>query len=71
MELCRIRYHIVLPDFRDAEAAADRILQLLHVERRKAMGEAAQLKAREQTWERLTKNMAEIYEHQFIAKVTV
>ncbi len=60
----------VLPDFRDADTAADRMLQLLDAERRKTMGAAAQLRAGEYTWERLAKKVANIYEHNFNAKVT-
>ena len=51
----------VLSDFSDAETAADRIIRLLEDDRRKMMGEAAQVKAGEQTWERLTQKMESLY----------
>ncbi len=51
----------VLPDFRDADAAADRIIGLLDSGRRESMGVAAQSKAGEQTWERLAEKMAGLY----------
>jgi UDP-glucose:(heptosyl)LPS alpha-1,3-glucosyltransferase len=51
----------VLPDFRDAETAADRITRLLEPEQRKAMGEAAQAQAGEQTWERLMQKIESLY----------
>lgn len=57
----------VLPDFRDADAAANRIVQLLDVERRKAMGAAAQLEAGEHDWERLAEKMEILYRG-FLAK---
>lgn len=60
----------VLPDFRDADAAADRIVELLEVGRRKAMGAAAQLKAGEHTWERLAQRIGELYEFKIKAKVS-
>ena len=59
----------ILPDFRGADAAAGRIVQLLEVEQREAMGAAAQRKAREQTWERLAEKINEIYELKIKAKV--
>lgn len=52
----------VLPDFRDADTAADRLIRLLDIDRRKAMGAAAQAKAGEQTWERLVERMARLYQ---------
>lgn len=61
----------VLPDFRDADAAADRMVQLLDAERRKAMGATAQFEAGKHAWERLAGKMAEIYELEFNAKVTM
>jgi UDP-glucose:(heptosyl)LPS alpha-1,3-glucosyltransferase len=51
----------VLPDFRDADAAADRMLRLLDAERREAMGLAAQRVAGEHTWERLAEKMESLY----------
>lgn len=51
----------VLPDFRDADAAANRMIGLLDIDRRKAMGAAAQAKAGEQTWERLAEQMESLY----------
>lgn len=51
----------VLPDFRDADAAADRMLRLLDAERREAMGLAAQRVAGEHTWERLAEKMENLY----------
>lgn len=52
----------VLPDFRDADAAAGRMIELLDIDRRNAMGAAAQAKAGEQTWERLAEHMESLYE---------
>lgn len=52
----------VLPDFRDAETAANRMIGLLDAERHKAMGAAAQAKAGEQTWERLAEKMEILYQ---------
>lgn len=52
----------VLPDFRDADAAAERILQLLKAERRESMGMEAQLEAGEHTWERLAERMEKLYQ---------
>ncbi|MBI5657534.1 MAG: glycosyltransferase family 4 protein, partial [Geobacter sp.] len=52
----------VLPDFLDADTAANRMIGLLDTDRRKAMGAAAQAKACEQTWERLAEKIAAIYE---------
>lgn len=57
----------ILPDSRDMNAAADKVIQLLDVERRNAMGEKAQLVAGEHTWERLTEKMAAIYQS-FLSK---
>lgn len=51
----------VLPDFRDADAAANRMIELLDTDRRKAMGAAAQARAGEQTWERLAEKMESLY----------
>lgn len=51
----------VLPDFRDANTAADRMVQLLDAGRREAMGAAAQARAGEQTWERLAEQMEALY----------
>lgn len=52
----------VLSHFRDVDAAADRIIQLLDVDRQKTMGEAAQREASEHTWERLTERMEKLYQ---------
>ncbi len=52
----------VLPDGRDADAAAARIVLLLDGERRAAMGEAGQRTAERHTWERLSKDVADVYE---------
>lgn len=51
----------ILPDFRAADAAADRMLRLLDAGRREAMGLAAQQAAGEHTWERLTEKMEGLY----------
>jgi UDP-glucose:(heptosyl)LPS alpha-1,3-glucosyltransferase len=61
----------VLQDFRNVDAAAERILQLMNVERRKAMGDAAQLEAGKHTWERLAQQLNEIYELHLNAKKVV
>lgn len=58
----------VLPDFRDAETAANRVVQLLDAYRRKAMGAAAQAKAVEQTWERLAGKIEALYQDFFANK---
>lgn len=55
----------ILPDFRDVDAASDKVIQLLDIERRNAMGAEAQLVAGEHTWERLTEKMAAIYQSFF------
>lgn len=52
----------ILPDFRDVDAASDKMIQLLDIERRNAMGAEAQHVAGEHTWERLTEKMAAIYQ---------
>ena len=60
----------ILPDFRNVDVAADKIVQLLEVERRKAMGGAAQTKASEHAWERLAVEIANIYTLRLSLKVT-
>ncbi|MBZ0220329.1 MAG: glycosyltransferase family 4 protein [Candidatus Methylomirabilis sp.] len=52
----------VLPDGKDAETAAERILQLLDTTRRQAMGRAAGLTAAGHDWERLTGKMKAVYQ---------
>jgi UDP-glucose:(heptosyl)LPS alpha-1,3-glucosyltransferase len=52
----------VLPDGRDADAAAAKIVLLLDGERRAAMGEAGHGTARRHTWERLAEKVARVYE---------
>lgn len=51
----------VLPDGRDEEAAAERILQLLDAPRREAMGKAASLTAAEHDWDRLVEKVRAVY----------
>ncbi|MDH4284146.1 MAG: glycosyltransferase [Gallionellaceae bacterium] len=51
----------VLPDFRNANAAAGRMIELLDADRRNVMGAVAQAKASEQTWERLAEKMEKLY----------
>lgn len=52
----------ILPDVRDADAASDRIVMLLDVERRKIMGAAAQLEAGKHTWEHLADKLEKLYQ---------
>jgi UDP-glucose:(heptosyl)LPS alpha-1,3-glucosyltransferase len=52
----------VLPDGRDADAAAAKIVLLLDGGRRAAMGEAAYRTASLHTWDRLAENVARTYE---------
>jgi UDP-glucose:(heptosyl)LPS alpha-1,3-glucosyltransferase len=52
----------VLPDGRDADAAAAKIVLLLDGGRRTAMGEAGYRTASLHTWDRLAENVARVYE---------
>ena len=52
----------VLPDGRDADAAAEKILLLLDADRRAAMGEAGFRTASTHTWERLAGEVGKVYE---------
>jgi UDP-glucose:(heptosyl)LPS alpha-1,3-glucosyltransferase len=52
----------VLPDGRDADAAAGKILLLLDADRRVAMGEAGLRTASTHTWERLAGEVGKVYE---------
>lgn len=60
----------ILPDFHDADAAADRMVQLLDAGRRGAMGAAAQLEASEHTWERLAKRMEQLYQERLFKEIS-
>jgi UDP-glucose:(heptosyl)LPS alpha-1,3-glucosyltransferase len=61
----------VLPDFSDEDIAADRMALLLNVERRKAMGAAAQLKAGTHTWERLADEITKVYKITLAGKASL
>jgi UDP-glucose:(heptosyl)LPS alpha-1,3-glucosyltransferase len=52
----------VLPDGRDADAAAEKILLLLDENRRAAMGEAGRRTAERYSWDRLAEEVAGVYE---------
>lgn len=52
----------VLPDGKDAEAAAERVLRLLDAPRREAMGKAAARTASLHDWDRLTGKMRTVYQ---------
>lgn len=52
----------VLPDGRDADAAAEKILFLLDVDHRGAMGEAGRRTASLHAWDRLAEEVAGVYE---------
>jgi UDP-glucose:(heptosyl)LPS alpha-1,3-glucosyltransferase len=52
----------VLPDGRDADAAAGKILLLLDADRRAAMGKAGRRTASLHSWDRLAKEVAGVYE---------
>jgi UDP-glucose:(heptosyl)LPS alpha-1,3-glucosyltransferase len=52
----------VLPDGRDADAAAGKILLLLDENRRAAMGEAGFRTASTHSWERLAGEVGKVYE---------
>jgi UDP-glucose:(heptosyl)LPS alpha-1,3-glucosyltransferase len=52
----------VLPDGRDAAAAAARLVTLLDGNRRRAMGEAGARTAATHTWARLAEDVARVYE---------
>ena len=58
----------VLPEHRDADAAAERIIQLLDIERREAMGTAAARTAAMHDWEKLAEKMAKLYKDAFTAQ---
>lgn len=60
----------ILPVPQDADAAADRIVQLLDKMRREAMGQAAALTASMHDWERLAENIGRMYELHFQSKAT-
>lgn len=51
----------VLPDFRDEDAAANRIVELTNTGRREAMGVAAQAEAAKHSWEKLAERMKKLY----------
>jgi len=52
----------VLPDHRDADSAAERISLLADMGSRQTMGSAALNKAREQTWDRLSEKIGDLYQ---------
>jgi UDP-glucose:(heptosyl)LPS alpha-1,3-glucosyltransferase len=51
----------VLPDGRDADAAAERIVRVLDADRRQTLGTAARRTAAEHDWERLAKEIETVY----------
>jgi UDP-glucose:(heptosyl)LPS alpha-1,3-glucosyltransferase len=55
----------ILQGLQDAEAAADRIIQMIDAERRQSMGAAAQVTANGQTWDRLTEKIEKLYQEFF------
>ena len=58
----------VLPDSRDVDAAAEKILLLLDETRRAAMGEAGRRTAQRHGWDRLAEEVAGVYEEVLAAK---
>jgi UDP-glucose:(heptosyl)LPS alpha-1,3-glucosyltransferase len=52
----------ILPGCGDADAGADRMIELLDGNRRKSMGDAAQARAGEQSWEHLAEKMEALYQ---------
>jgi len=52
----------ILTEYQDVNAAANRIISLLDVERRRTMGATAQIDAGEYSWKQLERKISEIYE---------
>jgi UDP-glucose:(heptosyl)LPS alpha-1,3-glucosyltransferase len=59
----------IIPDCRDADAAADRIVCMLDTRLRETMGKSAMLNASEHDWERLSREMEGICQNIFSRKV--